>query len=392
MKILLILLAATVLLILCTFALLLVRRKIHIWLPAYCRRELRKTLIRPVVDSPVHVLFCFVDHFEPGWNRADPAKQRDRVDGWVEKYPLIARDFRDADGYPPRHTWFYPPHYFSEEHILKLLSLCRQGFGEIEMHLHHSRMDPFPDTSATLKRKILDCIDLYSHYGIFKTEVDGRVALRYAFIHGDWALDNSREEYCGVNDELSILQETGCYADLTFPSYMVESQPRTVNSIYYAKDDPLKPKSYDTGKPVRVDTAAGGDGLMMIQGPLGFRWKRGGRLWRPAVDDGELALNNPPAPERVDFWIKTGIHVEGRPEWVVVKVFTHGAALAQQRVLLGEEIRLMHRHLADRCASGKICLHYVTARELYNIIKAAEDGHSGDPGLFRNYRLGPYSY
>ena len=34
-------------------------------------------------------------------------------------------------------------------------------------------------------------------------------------------------------------------------------------------------------------------------------------------------------------------------------------------------------------------LHYVTARECYNIIKAAEAGESGDPGAFRDYRLPP---
>jgi hypothetical protein len=35
-------------------------------------------------------------------------------------------------------------------------------------------------------------------------------------------------------------------------------------------------------------------------------------------------------------------------------------------------------------------LHYVTARELYNIIKAAEAGGSGDPGQFRDFLIPPY--
>src|SRR5208283_1861444 len=113
----LILLAAAILLSLFVFALLMARRKIHIWLPEYCRQAVGKRLGRSGVRGPEHVLFCLVDHFEPGWNRADISKQRDRVNGWVEKYPLIAREFRDSDGCPPRHTWFYPPHYFSEEHI-----------------------------------------------------------------------------------------------------------------------------------------------------------------------------------------------------------------------------------------------------------------------------------
>jgi hypothetical protein len=34
-------------------------------------------------------------------------------------------------------------------------------------------------------------------------------------------------------------------------------------------------------------------------------------------------------------------------------------------------------------------LHYVTARELANIISAAEAGERGDAGRFRDYRLAP---
>ena len=354
---------------------LIFRRKIHIWFPAYIKSlpVEKKHKNHPALK---HVLFCFVDHFEPGWSKADSTLQEKRVEGWLRKYPEFASQFKDADGYHPRHSWFYPPHYFKEEHILKLISLCKRGFGEIEMHLHHNRMEPFPDTSDTLRKKITDCIDLYSKYGIFKTSQNGVNKKRYAFIHGDWALDNSREGYCGVNDELSILQETGCYADLTFPSYMVESQPRTVNSIYYAVDDREMPKSYDTGARAQVGDLSK-NGLLMIQGPLGLRWQGRKRSLFPSVDDGEIAGNNPPSAERVDFWVKKGIHVLGRPEWIIVKAFTHGAALREQGVLLGDKIIQMHSYLRDKYNDGhKYLLHYVTARELYNIIKAAEAGHT----------------
>lgn len=337
-------------------------------------------------------MFCFVDHFEPGWNKADLSIQRERLDGWTEKYPLLAKEFKDFDDYHPRHTWFYPPHYFVEEHVTKLLSLCKQGFGEIEMHLHHNRMDPFPDTSETLRQKIVSCISLYSKYGIFRTIVDGKPVMKYAFIHGDWALANSREGYCGVNDEISILRETGCYADLTFPSYMIESQPRLINSIYYAKDDSHSPKSYDTGIKVRVGGSMEGD-LMMIQGPLGFRWKGRKRWFFPSADDGEISENNPPTRERVDFWVNTGIHVCGRPHWVIVKVFTHGAPQKEHETLLGEPVRTMHRYLQEKYNDGeKYRLHYVTARELYNIIKAAEMNVGDNPGEFRNLIISKYEY
>lgn len=383
--------ALFVMVILCLFILhIIYKRRMHIWLMEYLFQSFRR---KPQISSkPRHILFCFVDHYEPGWGKVTPEKEIARVDAWVEKYPEFASNFNDSDGYHPRHTWFYPPHYFRESHILKLIKLCKLGFGEIEMHLHHNRMEPFPDTSNTLRKKIEDCIDLYSRYGIFKTEVEGKPRKKYAFIHGDWALDNSRAGYCGVNDELTILQETGCYGDFTFPAYMVDAQPKMVNSIYYATDDPEKPKSYDIGQRVCVGGSTDGT-LMMIQGCLGIRWKGRKRFLVPSVDDGEIAGNNPPTKDRIDFWVKTGIHIKNRPEWIVVKVFTHGAPEREHKVLLGEPIRKMHSYLQSRYNDGiNYQLHYVTARELYNIIKAVEAGESGNPGDYRNYKLSPYIY
>ena len=37
-------------------------------------------------------------------------------------------------------------------------------------------------------------------------------------------------------------------------------------------------------------------------------------------------------------------------------------------------------------------LHYVSAREMYNIIKAAEAGKSGNPGKYRDYEIPRYVY
>jgi hypothetical protein len=368
------------------------KRKIQIWLPSYCTQILSKAFTPPISNKPVHILFCFVDHFEPGWNKADWHLERERVDGWLEKYPDFAGELIDSDGVHPRHTWFYPPHYFREEHILKLLKLCKQGFGEIEMHLHHNRMEPFPDTSETLRKKIIDCIELYSQYGIFKTTVNEKPQIRYAFIHGDWALDNSRNGYCGVNDEISILGETGCYADFTFPAYMIESQPKMINSIYYATDDPIKPKSYDSGKMVFAGGQKQGD-LIMVQGPLGFRWKGRRRFFIPSVDDGEISSNNPPSNARIDFWINRGIHVTGRPDWVIAKVFTHGAPVREHSVLLDKPIKSMHAYLQKQYNDGiHYRLHYVSARELYNIIKAAESNLEGNPGNFRDFEISKYDY
>jgi hypothetical protein len=58
--------------------------------------------------------------------------------------------------------------------------------------------------------------------------------------------------------------------------------------------------------------------------------------------------------------------------------------------LLGEPIKEMHRHLTTQYNDGEdYALHYVSAREMYNIIKAAEAGEEGNPNTFRDYVLAP---
>lgn len=369
------------------------KKKIHIWLPGYVRQRLKAGFInRP---AQVHIMFCVVDHYEPGNGGVDKARWKSRVDEWHRRYPQMAVKFVDSDGFHPRHTWFYPPHYYDEQLFAKIVDLCASGFGEIELHLHHNRMEPFPDTHDTIKKKIEDTVAEYSEFGVFKTTAGGDHVASYAFIHGDWALDNSRADnaFCGVNSEISVLLETGCYADFTFPAYMMESQPRIVNSVYYVEDDPARPKSHDTGSLVLAGVKDTGRKLLMVQGPLGFYFKKGGFLPRLAVESGELSGNNPPTPARVDLWVRTGVHVLNRPEWVIVKLHAHGASESEHESLMGRHAEVMHKYLSDKYDDGvNYKLHYVTARELYNIIKAAEAGKTGNPGDYRDFVYGPYKY
>ena len=186
-----------------------------------------------------------------------------------------------------------------------------------------------------------------------------------------------------------ILLELGCYADFTLPAAPSETQTRTVNSLYYATDDPAKPRSHDTGTPMRVGGAASGD-LLVMQGPLALNWRDRRFGLVPRIENSDVRRTSPPTPERVDLWVRTGVHVEGRPEWVFVKVHTHGAQETDMDTLLGAPVDAMHDYLEREYNDGsRNVLHYVTAREMYNIAKAAEAGHEGDPSRFRDFVLPP---
>lgn len=360
-------------------AALLRARNMHIWILGHLLR--RKPARR---DGPVHVMFCFVDHFEPMWHGAGLATQRERVDRWCRDYRRLASAHRDADGRPPQHTFFYPEEEYAEEHLDKLSRLCADGFGEIEVHLHHDN-----DTASNFRESISRfCRILHERHGALPRDpADGR--LRFGFIHGNWCLDNSRKDgrWCGLNNELTLLRELGCYADFTLPSAPSDTQTATSNAIYYATDDPARPRSHDRGVPVRVGGRPCGD-LMIVQGPLGLNWRERKAGILPRIENSDVRAGCPPTPARVDAWVKAGIHVEGRPEWIFVKVHTHGTQETDMDTLLGEPMAKMHAYLEQAYNDGqRHVLHYVTAREAYNIIKAAEAGEQGDPGAFRDYLL-----
>jgi hypothetical protein len=107
------------------------------------------------------------------------------------------------------------------------------------------------------------------------------------------------------------------------------------------------------------------------------------------IESAAITARDPATPERISTWVAQNVHVRGRPEWVFVKVHTHGAPEAQAASLLGAGGRELHRALA-RYADGKHWkLHYVTAREAFNVARAAMDGKQGDPNEFFDYVLPP---
>jgi hypothetical protein len=332
----------------------------------------------------VHLLLCIADHYEPKLGRASREVADQRVETWVREYPRLFGSFRDSDGRPPRHSFFFPQEEYEPEHLDALTGLCRAGYGEVEVHLHHDH-----DTAEGLREKLLTFKQILAqrHGLLARSRKTGEVL--FGFIHGDWALDNSHPHgrYCGVNNELAVLRETGCYADFTLPSAPMPTQTRKINSIYYARGIPGRSKAHDTG----VDVGRGpvpADALMLIQGPLLLNW--GSRKWGllPRVENGCLQGNQPPTPQRLGQWLKARVQVPGRPDWFFVKLHTHGANEANQPVLLGDPMVRLHQELARRAAEDS-CFHYhyVTAREMYNLACAAEAGWQGSVEGARDFRL-----
>jgi len=388
--ILLSIIAIVFLLVFFTVLYVIFKKKIQYWIVSDMKRGLIN-FVRPKPKNNIHIMFAFVDHFEPGSQGAGLEKQISSVEAWVRQYPELANRHKDRHGNPPQHTFFFPPNRDVHRHLKRIVWLCSRGFGEVEMHLHHARQEPWPDDAASLRKKIHNCLDRYAEYGVFCLP-DGQRA--YGFIHGDWALANSRKggKHCGVNDEISILVDTGCYADFTFP-VCNESQPKMANTIFYGQSSPSFPKGYNKLCSPVEEGNANRNGLMFIQGVIGLRWKSKTHKILPSIEQSNISPSDVPLKKRIDYWVRKAIHVKGKPNWIFIKVHGHGASEENREILQGNLYDDMFSYLETKYNDGeKYSLHYVSAREMFNIVRAAEGGKSGDPDEYRDYKIPRYVY
>ena len=210
---------------------------------------------------------------------------------WLHGYPALVAPYRDSEGRPPRHSFFFPGEEYQPGYLDALASLARRGLGEVELHLHHH-----DDTPDGLRAKIADYLRLYDGHGHLTRTSDGK--LRYAFIHGNWCLANARPDgrWCGVDGELPLLFDSGCYADFTFPAAPDPSQPPIVNQIYWPTESRRR-RAQDAGVPARVGDVRR-DRILMIEGP-GIAAP--GRLSRRVRN--RCHADDPPTPARRS-WVR----------------------------------------------------------------------------------------
>jgi hypothetical protein len=357
------------------------------WLPTY----LKQRLVRRLPRGPIHVILTIADHFEPaivpgaGSARASYDEQERRLQSWCRDYPRAVGDWRDTEGFPLRHTYFYPAEQYDKALIGRLAEHCNSGWGEIEVHLHHGM--EVPGTAEDTRRQLIQFRDaLAEQHGCLAYDGESETP-RYAFVHGNFALANSAGGYgCGVDYEMEILAETGCYADLTLPaSTFHPAQIAKINSFYEC-GFPLRQRApHREGRDLKCGLSPAVFPII-LQGPLmlDFWCSRRG-LGR--VENGALTGTNPPSLCRLQLWKQAAIGVQGRPDWIFIKLHCHGMDPGSREAVLGGPMQNFLRELVERAPERNDVLHFVTAREMLNITLAACDGKSGNPGDYRDYRF-----
>jgi len=342
--------------------------------------------------GPVHVMLALADHFEPamhaegGTRRVPRAEQVQRLELWHRDYPAMADPWRDHDGRPFVHTYFYPAEQYDAGLLEILADHCHGGWGEVEIHLHHGI--PLPDTPDNTRRALTEFRDQLAHrHGCLAIESNSQQP-RYGFVHGNFALANSAGgRMCGVDNEMQILAETGCFADFTLPtSPLHPAQTRITNSIYECGLPLSEAAPHREGKQLAVGREARAFPLI-VQGPLMTDLEQSQRERRLKLDNAAVTLSNPITMRRWYLWKLAQITVAGQPDWLFIKLHCHSMDPTQRDAVMGDGFSKFLSELVGGAAERQETLHFVTAREMTNIILAACDGREGNPCEYRNYRF-----
>ena len=346
-------------------------RQADLWFPAYLRNRAAHLTAG---GKPKRLYVALTDHYEPMGGSVSLEVGRARVGAWEDRWPNIAADApKDSAGNAPCFTAFYPQEEYEPELLERLAALTRTGTMDVEVHLHHDN-----DTAAIFYDKVRTfTAQLRNEHGLLHDH-NGRTM--FGFIHGNWALDNSRDDgrWCGVTGELQLLRDLGCYADFTMPSVPSRTQSRIINQIYWTTGDPKKPRGFDHGVQATVGCGKQGD-LLMINGPLGIRYRE--RLI-PRLETGELSVYDPPTPYRVQRWISLAPRLG---DAIFLKLYGHSAREDNAGSLLGingtpGKLAPMFQWIHEAAREQNLELHWVSAFEMFRAVDTLMQPHGASAG------------
>jgi hypothetical protein len=186
---------------------------------------------------------------------------------------------------------------------------------------------------------------------------------------------------------MKILADTGCYADFTLPTgFWHPAQTGKINSVYECALPLDQAAPHRNGYALEAGRAPSTFPLI-VQGPLVTDAGRSLRALQPVMENGAITGSTPMSIHRLALWKKARIRVAGRPDWFFIKLHCHSMDPTQKDAVVGEVFRKFLEELVSGAPSRKETLHFVTAREMANILLAACDGRDGSPGDYRDYRF-----
>ena len=154
----------------------------EIWIASYIRANFKKLKV-PIRK---HVYFCLADHYEPYFKNVEQSTARGLVDDWVKNYREVASNHCDSKGMPPKHSYFYPIEEYDEYILEQLANITKDGFGDVDIHLHHD-----DDTAENLEKTLNNFKSLlFDKHNLLRKDESGQIV--YGFIHGEYEISGTR--------------------------------------------------------------------------------------------------------------------------------------------------------------------------------------------------------
>ena len=349
--------------------------------------------------------YFHTDHFEPWSNSIDDASARA-----VERMAGLAR----SSAYGRRLSLFYSvfvPYRLKQDEPADLVDPQVEGDGVVfgsrtswqeelaretirplaaahEFHLHvhheywtrnHSHFDTpvsrWVNASSTAE---LDSARLELYVRLCKEAIGrelGRPFDRWAFIHGNWALNASDPLICHVDDELALLMRQGGFADFSFPAGRSYCDPK-LKAPFSCLPLPLA-RAYDDA---RSDPRPIGRSANAMRSDRFF-------IWNSALSASYSSLDTYSATTRkllqkpeqvVAEWLRKSPVFEGR---LLLK--THAHSLSREYRLGEPDSLIPHCQpdvvrafdlLARVCERARLELHFQTVNEVVSYLADLDGG------------------
>jgi hypothetical protein len=299
------------------------------------------------------------------------------VESTLDVLSDLPLDYIDHDGHHFKMTIACDPCAIDPVTFDRLSELCASGAGEMEYML-----SSVSHRSGVFENELERALAAFNSQGWASTN-DSTIS--FAII-GNMAWDDSITVLSGK--QLRRLASAGCYADLSSPTMASPICSRRCNSIYAASSESTEGSSSVSTSTLKAGAISKGE-VLVIDSPLLIDWMDWRNLTAPFVEEGHLRAGDSPDRRRAMSWIRANVHVTGRPDWIFVKLIFDIQSNTTATRRESSALRQALEHMESLCGD-QFRLHYVTAREMCNIARAAEARKSGDAGQYRDYLVKPY--
>lgn len=355
------------------------------------------------------VCYFHTDHFEPWSVRIDEASARavDRMAEMARSNPYARRlslfynvfvpyrldsdgPIGPADSHVPGDRVVFNGRSERHERLTRdsIRPLVEADSHEMHLHVHHefwtrntshfdhpvSRWVNACSTSEA-DRQRLDLLFKLSKEAIAR-EI-GRPFERWAFIHGNWALNASDPLICDVRDEMSIIMRHGGFGDFSFPAGRGYCDPKLERPFTCRPIDLARAYDDPRSDPRPVDA------LSKVMDPSRFF------IWNSPIKATHSSLDYYSAanrslfrtPERiVETWLSKSVSLGGK-----LYIKTHAHSMKSDYRLAHGDGCIPHCHpdviaifdcLARACDRANIELEFVTVNEVMQHLHALDGGQA----------------